>query len=58
MTYGEVFMKWLQRILIALLIIAIVGMVITSVAKARQVSKQTEAYCRYLDAKYGWTWED
>ena len=37
-----------------MLVICIIGMVVTSVAKARQASQEADAYIRYLDAKYGW----
>lgn len=54
MTYGEKAFIWLRRILLALLVICIAGMAITSIARAKKACAQTDAYIRYLDSKYGW----
>lgn len=52
MTYEEYALLWFKRIL--LILFAVIGMAICTVAKAKRVSAETDAYCRYLDAKYHW----
>ena len=47
-------MKWIYRILMVILIICVVGMAVTAISKAKKATAQTDAYIRYLDAKYGW----
>lgn len=54
MSYGEYALIWFKRILLILFAISVIGMAITTVAKAKRISAETDAYCRYLDAKYGW----
>lgn len=54
MTYGEIFFIWAKRILLVILLISIVGMAVTSIAKARAAVSRSDAYIRYLDSKYDW----
>ena len=48
----------LRNVLLVVLIIGIVAMAITTICKSRAYSKEIDSYCKYLDDKYGWTWED
>lgn len=54
MTYGELALAWLRKILLALLIVSVVGMALTAAIRARQAINRTDSYIQYLDAKYGW----
>lgn len=48
--------KWIQRILLSLLIIGIGALVIAAVVRADRENREIDSYCRYLDEKYGWEW--
>ena len=50
MTYGEVFLTWLTRILIVLLIIGVIGMAAASVSRARQAVNSSDALIERCDA--------
>ena len=54
MTYSEAILLWIRRILLAMLLIAVIGMAVTQAVKAKRAIDKTDAYIQYLDAKYGW----
>lgn len=47
-------MKLLTRIMLVLLVAALIGMVASSVARAKRHTDSIDSYISYLDAKYGW----
>ena len=49
MTYGEMFMKWLQRILIILLIVCISGLAITAISRSRAADREIDALIARCD---------
>lgn len=48
--------KWINRILLILLIIGIGALAIAAVVRADRENREIDSYCAYLDAKYNWKW--
>ena len=49
MTYGELAITWLKRILLALLLISVIGMAVCSISKARESINRTDALIARCD---------
>lgn len=52
MTYEEIFMKWLQRILLFVLVAAIIGIAVSAVARSRVADKEIDALIARCDYWY------
>ena len=56
MTYGELFLIWLERILLIVLALAVMGMAVTAISRAKAAGRKSDeviARADYLLAKYG-----
>ena len=56
MTYGELALKWIHRILIIMLFAAICGIAITAIARAQESGRTIDAQLSRIDSVLAKNW--
>ena len=46
-----------RNILTVILIAGILALGITAIIRSQRTCREIDSYCKYLDEKYGWTWD-